>query len=141
MAKPLRVTFWAMMAIFLVILSEFFVPFVKIFVNGTELFLLPIIIFFLMGLLMVYLTVKSDEKGLLRRSLLLAGASSAGFFVFIFLHNAFYALNTLTKNILLLKYLTEGLHIVSFIVAVFICPAGFLVGAAAVIYLQFKKTV
>ena len=65
-----------------------------------------------------------------KRFLILVVASVIGFFVFVFLHNAFYALTILTKHIAALSHLMEAFHVVFFIIAVFLCPATFLVGAA-----------
>ena len=64
-----------------------------------------------------------------RRFLILLGASVIGFLVFVFLHNAFYALTILTSHIAALSHLMEAFHVVSFIIAVFLCPATFLAGA------------
>lgn len=64
-----------------------------------------------------------------KRFLILLGASVLGFFVFVFLHNAFYALTVFTSHIAALSHLMEAFHVVFFIIAVFLCPATFLVGA------------
>lgn len=78
----------------------------------------------------------------IRRFLTLMAASFAGFFVFVLLHNAFYALTIITSHITMLSRLMEGLHVTSFIVAIFICPTGFVVGAAgsAVLFIRRDKT-
>ena len=65
-----------------------------------------------------------------KRFLILVVASVIGFFVFVFLHNAFYALTILTNHIAALSHLMEAFHVVFFIIAVFLCPATFLVGGA-----------
>jgi hypothetical protein len=64
-----------------------------------------------------------------RRFLILLGASVIAFFVFAVLHNAFYALAILTNHIAALSHLMEALDVVFFIIAIFLCPATFLVGA------------
>ena len=64
-----------------------------------------------------------------KRFLILMVASVIGFFVFVFLHNAFYALTILTNHIAALSHLMEAFHVVFFIIAIFLCPATFLVGA------------
>ena len=64
-----------------------------------------------------------------KRFLILVVASFIGFFVFVFLHNAFYALTILANHIVPLSHLMEAFHVVFFIIAVFLCPATFLVGA------------
>jgi len=78
----------------------------------------------------------------IKRFLILMAASFAGFFVFVLLHNAFYALTIITSHITMLSRLMEGLHVTSFIVAIFICPIGFVVGAAgsAVLFIRRDKT-
>lgn len=78
----------------------------------------------------------------IKRFLILMGASFAGFFVFVLLHNAFYALTIITSHITMLSRLMEGLHVTFFIVAVFICPTGFVVGAAgsAVLFIRRDET-
>jgi len=61
--------------------------------------------------------------------LVLLAVSAAGFVVFAILHNAFYALGQLSGRIVVLRYLFEVLHVGCFLIAIFVCPAGFLVGA------------
>ena len=64
-----------------------------------------------------------------RRFLILLAASVIAFFIFVLLHNAFYALAILTNHIAELSHLMEALGVVFFIIAIFLCPATFLVGA------------
>jgi len=64
-----------------------------------------------------------------KRFLILLGASVGGFFVFVLLHNAFYALTIVTSHIAALSHLMEVFHVTFFLIAVFLCPAAFLVGA------------
>jgi len=64
-----------------------------------------------------------------KRFLILLVASLLGFFVFVFLHNAFYALTILTNHIVALSRLMEAFHALFFIIAVFLCPVTFLVGS------------
>ena len=63
-----------------------------------------------------------------KRFLILLVASVIGFFVFVVLHNAFYALTMLTKHIAALSHVMEAFNVAFFIIAVFLCPATFLVG-------------
>jgi len=64
-----------------------------------------------------------------KKFLILLGASVGAFFVFVILHNAFYALTIVTSQIAPLSHLMEAFHITFFLIAVFLCPAIFLVGA------------
>ena len=74
----------------------------------------------------------------LKNFLILLAGSIAGFFLFVILHNAFYAFAEMTKEIIILTGLFEFLHAVFFIIATLICPAGFLVGAAGSAVMSFK---
>lgn len=139
MKKSLISTFWALVGVFLVIASEFFIPVVRELFRGSLLFLLPFIVFSLLGVVLIFLTVKEKVEGMLKKFLILTGASSAGFFISIFLHNAFYALGTITSHIIVLNYLMEILHIIFFIIAIPICPLAFLVGVVGTIVLFVKK--
>ena len=89
MKNKLKITFWALMTMFLIVLAEFFVPIVNNLFEGSILFLLPMIIFSLLGGLLLSYSIKLKERGRCRKFLLLTGVSAFGFFVFVFVHNAF----------------------------------------------------
>ena len=137
--KKLTITFWALVGIFLVIMGEFFIPFVRELFIGSILFLLPFIIFCLLGIVLIVLTLKERVEGILKKFLILTGSSAGGFFVSIFLHNAFYALGTITNQIVVLNYLVEIISVGFFIIAIFVCPLGFFIGAIGSIVLFSKK--
>lgn len=120
------------------IVSEFFVPVIRDLFRGSFLFLLPPIIFFLLGLALIFLTVKQKTEGVLKKFLILTGTSSTGFFVGIFLHNAFYALGTITSQIIVLNYLVKALEVAFFFIAI-ACPVGFLIGIVGSVLLFIKK--
>jgi len=75
----------------------------------------------------------------LKKFLILLGVSIAGFFIFVLLHNGFYALGTITSHIVVLSHLIGALSVVSFCIAVFLCPPAFLVGAVGSIALAIKR--
>jgi len=131
--------FWTLIGVFIFILGEFFIPAVRELFRGSPLFLLPLIIFSLLGIALTVLTIKEKKKGILKKFLILTGASSGGFFVCVFLHNAFYALGTITNHIIVLNYLVKILEVVFFLIAIFACPLGFLVGAVGSIVLFIKN--
>ena len=139
MKKSLITTFWALIVSFLFILGQFFIPAVTELFNGSLFFLLPFAIFSLLGGLLIFLTIKEKIEGVLQKFLILAGASAAGFFVCVLLHNFLYALNVITSDIIILRYLTEILHVTFFLIAVFVCPLGFLIGALGSIIILVKK--
>jgi hypothetical protein len=75
----------------------------------------------------------------MKKFLILTGASFGGFVVSVVLHNLFYALGIVASELIWLSYLMEVLEVFFFLVAVFVCPAGFLVGAMGSI-VTFIKT-
>jgi hypothetical protein len=93
-------------------------------------------IFFLLGVTLLVLTVKTKVAGILKKFLLLTGASAVGFPVFAVLHNLVYAL--------FIKLFGEGFWAggdepVFFILAAIVCPIAFLVGAVGTIVLAIKN--
>jgi len=143
MKKSLIITFYTLILFFLLILGEIFVPIIRELFKGSLFFLVPFIIFSLLGVLLVFLTLKQDIQGKLRKYLSLTGISAISFFIFVFLHNVFYGLGEITSNIILLKNLMEILHIVFFIIAIFICPLMFLIGSigSIVIFIRTRKKI
>lgn len=139
MKKSLILTFYLLIGTFLFIVSTFFVPAVRDLLRGSFLFLLPFFVFFLLGIALIFLTLKEKIEASPKKFLLLTGASAAGFFVSIVLHNGFYALAMLTNQIGPLKFLMEALHTIFFLLAIPVCPIGFLVGVAGSIVMLIKK--
>ena len=133
------VIFWALIGVFLFMVGQFFIPPVRELFMGSKLFLGPFIVFSLLGLALTFLTVKEKIGGTLKKFLILTGASSAGFFVSVFLHNAFYALGIIASQIIVLRYLMEALNVAFFMIAIFVCPLGFLVGVVGSIVMLVKK--
>jgi hypothetical protein len=135
-----KAVFWALVLVFLAILSQFLVPVIRELFKGSDLFLLPMIGFALLGVLLLVLVAR--ERELLRWHrilLLLTGASATGFFAFVFLHNIFYGLAETSDGIPVLRQLLEALHGIFFLIAVSVCPIGFLVGVVGSIW-SFVRT-
>jgi len=116
------------------------------FISGTvvleflrgEYFLLVMVLYGVLGGLLAIISRKDWKKGRLEKMLIVTGASAAGFFVFVFLHNMLYALATVTEGIPIVYNLAEALHVVFFLVSL-ACPVGFLVGTVSVVVLLVKK--
>jgi len=139
MKKSITLTFWALIVVFLLIVSQFFIPVVNELFRGSLIFLLPFIIFSLLGIALIFLTLKQKVNGTLKRLLILTGTSATGFFVFVFLHNIFYGLAIIANQIPILSFVMEILHIAFFIIAIFICPLGFMIGAIGTMIVFIKK--
>ena len=133
------VTFWTLVGVFLVVLCHFFIPLFRDLLKGSELFFIPMAVFCLLGVVLLILSLKEKAKGKLKKFLILTGASAVGLFVFVILHNVFYALSTITGEIFILNYLMEGLHVAFFLMAIPVCLIGFLVGVIGSIVFFIKK--
>ena len=141
MKKSLIITFYALILFFLLILGEIFIPTIRELFRGSLFFLAPFIIFSLLGVLLISLILKQDIQEKLRKYLLLTGISATSFFIFVFLHNIFYALAEISSNITILKYPMKVLEGIFFITAIFICPLMFLIGAigSIIIFIKIRK--
>ena len=128
--------FWASVAVFLLTFSGVFVP-GQILPVPLSLFVSWAILL-LLGVTLIVLTVREKVGGMLKKFFLLTGASAVGLPVFAVLHNAVYAL--------FIYFFGEGFwsgiggdEPVLFMMAVFVCPIAFLVGAIGSIVLFAKK--
>ena len=129
--------FWALLGVFIVIVSVFFIPVFRDLLRGSLLVFSPFIVFFLLGGALIFFTVKEKVGGMLKKVfLLLTGASAVGFLLFIILHNAVYALFIHFFGAEFWNGRDEPFF---FIMAIIVCPLGFLVGAVGSIVLAIKK--
>lgn len=71
--------FWALVGIFVVIVSVFFIPAARELLMGFLFIIISGAAFFLLGVALIILTVKEKVRGTLKKFLLLTGASAAGF--------------------------------------------------------------
>ena len=131
--------FWALVGVFVVIASMFLIPVFRDLLRGSLLFFSPFVVFFLLGVALIILTVKEKVGGTLKKFLLLTGASAAGIFVSFLLHNAIYGLFIHFFGVDFWDRIGLGDEPVFFIMTIFVCPIGFLVGAVGNIVLAIKK--
>ena len=138
--KKIKLVFWSLIVIFILLVSYFII--------SSELdtfkFLFPILavlglIFLLLGITLIFLTIKQKIKGKLKIFLILTGASAISPLVFSILHNLFYALAIITEDIFIIKNIMEFLHVFSFLISIIGSPIGFLVGAIGTIVLFTRK--
>jgi hypothetical protein len=132
--------FWALVGVYIVIAGMFFIPAFRDLLRGSEAFLLPIAVFFLLGVALIVLTVKEKVGGTLKKFFLLTGASAAGFFVSILLHNAIYGLLIYWFGANFWDRIGLGDEPFFFFVAILVCPIGFLVGVIGSIVLAIKRS-
>jgi hypothetical protein len=136
--SSISAVFWSLVGIFILIVAIFFIPPVGEVFRGPQ-FLLPFIVFSGLGGTLLYFSIREKIKGPLKKFLFLTGASAAGFFVGVFLHNFFYAAAVLTSDIIVFHLFFEMLHGLFFIIAILVCPLGYLVGAAGSLVLFMKE--
>ena len=134
----LTVIFYALVGVFVLAISIIFIPVFRGFISGTFMIISGVILVIL-GSILIGLTLEKKVEGKLKKFLMLTGASAAGFFVFVLLHNIFYGLEQITSHITILSYLMKAFEVVFFLVAIFACPIGFLIGVIGAIVMFNKK--
>ena len=134
----LRVTFYLLVAVFILAVSIIFIPAFRGIVSGTFMIISSAILL-LFSSVLIGLTLVQKVEGKLKKFLMLTGASAAGFFVFVLLHNIFYGLEQITGYITILSYLMKAFEVIFFLIAIFACPIGFLIGVIGTIVMFNKK--
>ena len=128
--------FWALIGVFVVSGIVILVPAIRELVVGLVFIVTAGAIFALLGVALIVFTLREKVEGLLKKFLLLTGASSAGLLVSVLLHNAIYGLFIYFFGE---DFWNGGDEPVFFIMATIVCPIGFLVGAVGSIVLHYKK--
>ena len=136
--NTLTIIFYLLVAVFVLAISIIFIPAFRGIVSGTFMIISGVILVTL-GSVLIGLTLVQKVEGKHKKYLILTGASAAGFFVFALLHNIFYALEQVTGHVTILSYLMKTLEVIFFLIAIFACPIGFLVGAIGIIVMFNKK--
>jgi hypothetical protein len=126
--------FWALVVVFVVVVSMIFIPPANNLLIGEENTTLLGYVFFIsagvvltgLGVTLLVMTVKIKVGGILRKFLLLIGTSAVGLPVFAILHNAVSGLFNIEEAVF-------------FILATIVCPIGFLVGAIGTIAFAIRN--
>ena len=137
--KLIWAIFWALVGIFVVIASTLVIPAVRELLMGLLFLIISGVIFLLLGVALIFFTVQEKVGGALKKFFILTGASAAGFFVSFLLHNAIYGLFIHFFGVDFWDRIGLGDEPFFFIIAIFVCPIGFLVGAVCSIVLTLKK--
>ena len=136
----LMAVFWTSVVTFVMAVSYIFIPMaIPIRRPLWPFFVALVTISFFLGAALIFLTLKEKVGGRLKKFLLLTGVSVVGMPVSIILHNLIYGLFIYFFG----QDFWEGIGLsdepVFFIIAIFICPIGFLVGAISSIVLLIKQ--
>ena len=134
----LKAIFWALVVVFVFIMSYFVIPAFRTreFFSYVSIFG---IIYFLLGIALIFFTIREKIKGLLKKFLILTGASASGSLVSVFLHNAIYGLFIVLFGADFWERIGLGDEPFFFILALIVCPITFLVGVIGSIVLFIKK--
>jgi len=132
--------FWALVGIYVVIACVFFIPAVRELVMGFLFLAISGAVFLLLGVALIFSTVKEKVAGMLKKFLILTGASAAGVFVSVSLHNAIYGLFIYWFGTDFWDRIGLGDEPFFFIMAILVCPIGFLVGMVGSIVLAIKQS-
>lgn len=132
--------FWALTGIFVLVASVIFTPAARELVTGFWFITIAGVAFFSLGATLLFLTVKGKARGMLKKFLILTGASSMGLVVSASLHNASY-------GPFIHRFGTDfwdrvggvGEPLFSVIMAIFICLVAFLVGTVGSRVLAIKQ--
>src|SRR3989344_1894539 len=87
---PIKLTFWLLVAVFVLILLGMFVPLLGTFlfqIGGPAIVFGEWIGFFILGGILIFLVLKNKISGKLKTFLLLTGFAAVGFLIFAILHN------------------------------------------------------
>ena len=117
--------FWVLVGVFVISVSMMFIPPLgRLPVRFSGFAAWPVLA--ALGVTLIVLTVKTKVGGMLKKFLLLTGASVVGLPVFAILHNVVSGLFNTEEPIF-------------FIIATIVCPIGFLVGAVGSVVLAVKN--
>ncbi len=136
--KKIRTIFWLLILIFIIIVSYFVTP----FDNELKRTLFPYLsvlglVFFLLGGILVYYTIKLKIQGKLKGFLILTGMAPIAALISVLLHNLVYALMVyLSKQGFLGEVGDEAFF---FIIAIFVCPIVFIISAIGSIIILKKN--
>ena len=137
--RSLSIVFWALVVAFVALILTVLLPDV-LSLLFRPVFLSLTAICFLLGLALLILSVRWQERTLLRTFWILAGASTAGFALGSVLHNVFYALATVTGNWPILSGAMEVLEAAFFVIGTLLCPVACLVGMVGAIVLLVRRS-
>jgi len=139
MDKQINATFWALIGIFIVVIAVYFIPPVRELVLEAVFFLGAGVAFFLLGALLIYFTLKRRIRGLLKRFLLITGASAAGIPIGVVLHNVVYGVFIYFFGENFWDRIGMSDEPVFFVLAIIVCPIAFLVGVVGSIVLTLRR--
>lgn len=137
--KNLKITLAFLIAVFLAITVMMVLAVVDFQVMTANLAILSWVTFALLGLVLITQTNRTKVGKKLKIFLLITGWSPIAFTSGVILHNAFYALGTITEHLKVIHFIIGIFEGTFFILSVPIAPIAFLVGLVGSLVLLFRK--
>ena len=137
--KLIRAVFWGLVAVFIVVIGLFSIPAARELLMGSIFLVTSGAVLLALGGALIYLTLREKISGMLKKFLILTGASAAGIPISVVLHNAIYGLFIYWFGADFWDRIGLGDEPFFFIIAIIICPLGFLVGAVGSVVLAIKN--
>ena len=136
------IVFWALAGTATIVVGWFLVAAVSEFARG-----FPFLVFlftagavaFLLGIALIFLSVKEKVAGLLGMFFILTGTAAVATPLSLVLHNVVYGLFINWFGVDFWDRVGLGDEPFFFVLGIFVCPAAFLVGVAGSIVLAIKK--
>lgn len=131
--------FWATLGVFIILMVTMFAP--LRLPMGFVPFLFPSVqaLFFILGLALLILSIRAKLDRMLKKFLILTGASAVGMAGSQFLHNLVFGLFIQLFGADFWDRIGIGDEPVFFMLAVFVCPLAYLVGAVGSIVLMVRR--
>lgn len=139
----LLLAFWALVVTFVIIVSVIVIPSLMWRVTPSFL-LLSVAAILALGSSLILLAIRNENiERLLKKFLILTGASSIGALVSVFLHNIVYGLFIFFFGEGFWDRIGFGDEPFFFLLAIIVCPIGVLVGAigSTVLFIKSKKKI
>jgi len=133
----LKVIFWALVVVFVLIVGYIMIPIFSRYI-GFYFIIVSGIIFFLLGIALIFLSIREKIDRLLKKFLIITGASAIGIPIGVILHNLFYALFIKLFGTNFWDRIGVGDEPFFFILSTIICPIAFLVGTIGSMMLYYK---
>jgi hypothetical protein len=124
-------TFWALAVVFVFIICLFTIPGLGEPLVGSLWFLAPFAIFSVLGAVLIIFSLQGSLSGGSRAFFILTGASAAAVLVSILLYNLFSGFFT--------DFLIGGDELFLFVMVLFVCPLGFLVGVVGTVISYYRR--
>jgi len=137
--KLIRAVFWGLVAAFIVVIGLFSIPTARELLMGSIFLVTSGAVLLSLGGALIYLTLKEQMAGMPKKFLILTGASAVGIPISVVLHNAIYGLLIYWFGADFWERIGLGDEPFFFVLAVIVCPIGFLTGTIGSI-VQFVKS-